>query len=184
MCFNCATGSHRAAGVLEQGYMSELWKTTSHLDLRKDTNQSQSPTNQSSESVLPVIIIKVNGVKCRALIDTGSGSSYISAKLVDILKAKPVATPFTQVEMLMSSKSVNVDIYEMDTESLDGKHQMKVKLLKVNKPELLPVENPQYADFLRGNAHLSGVEIAHKDAKSELPVHVIFGSGDNKMKTK
>ena len=76
------------------------------------------------------------------------------------------------------SKSVNVDIYEIDTESLDEKHQMKVKLLKVNKPELLAIKNPQYADLLQGNAHLSGVEIADKDTKSQLPVHVIFGSGD------
>ena len=71
----------------------------------------------------------------------------------------------------MSSKILNVYIYEIDTESLDGKHQMKVKLLKVNKPELLAVENPQYADPLQGNT-------LDKDTKSQLPVHVIFGSGD------
>ena len=30
--------------------------------------------------MFPVLVIKVNGVKCRALIDSGSGSFYISAK--------------------------------------------------------------------------------------------------------
>ena len=128
--------------------------------------------------MLPVIIIKVNGVKCKALIDIGSGSSCISAKLVNILKAKPVVTQTRQVEMLISSKSVTVDIYEMKTESLDGQHLMKVKPLKVNKPELHAVENPQYADLLRDCAHLSVVDIADKDTKSQLLVHVIFGSGD------
>ena len=34
----------------------------------------------------PVAIIKVNGVKCRALLDTGSGSSYVSESFIDLLK--------------------------------------------------------------------------------------------------
>ena len=34
----------------------------------------------------PVAIAKVNGVKCRALLDTASGSSYISESFVNLLK--------------------------------------------------------------------------------------------------
>lgn len=40
-------------------------------------------TNQLIESVLPVLM--VDGVTCRALIDTGSVISYILAKQVNIL---------------------------------------------------------------------------------------------------
>ena len=40
-------------------------------------------------------------------IDSRSGSSYISAKLVNILKAKPV-------EMLMYSKRVHIETYKLD----------------------------------------------------------------------
>jgi translation initiation factor 2B subunit (eIF-2B alpha/beta/delta family) len=61
--------------------------------------------------------------------------------------------------MLMSSKSVRMDIYELNTESVDGQYQMPVKFIKVNKPELLTVENPNYADLIRDIAHLSEVVI-------------------------
>ncbi len=48
----------------------------------------------------------------------------------------------------------------------------------MNKAELLSVENPHYADLVRGNARLSDVKVANSDTKSQLPVHVIFGSGE------
>lgn len=73
-------------------------------------------TDQSNESVLPVIVIKVNGVKCRALIaliDTGSGSSYISAKLAR--RSSESETYFdtnkASLNGYMSSKSVRMEIY-------------------------------------------------------------------------
>ena len=37
----------------------------------------------------PVVVFKVNGVKCRALLDNGATGSYISALLVDLLNVKP-----------------------------------------------------------------------------------------------
>ena len=128
--------------------------------------------------MFPVLVIKVNGVKCRALIDSGSDSSYISAKLVNILKVKPVANQTKQVEMLMSSKCVRMEIYQLNTESVDGNFEMPVKFIKVDKSELLTIENPHYAQLIRDNAHLSGVEITDNDKKSQLPVHVILGSGE------
>ena len=108
------------------------------------------------------------------MIDSGSGSSYISAKLVDMLKVKPEATQTRQVEMLMSSKTVRMDIYKLTA----VKYEMPVNFIKVNKAELLSVENPHYADLVRDNAHLSDVKVADSDTKSQLPVHVIFGSGE------
>ena len=181
LCFNCAIGTHRAAECSSKGSCQKCGKRhhTSICDASKVERKEQvMTTSQSSESVLPVIVIKVNGVKCRALIDTGSGSSYISAKLVEVVKAKPISTQTRQVEMLMSSKSVRMDIYELNAESVDGQYRMPVKFIKVNKPELLAVENPNYADLIRDNAHLSEVVITDKDTKSQLPVHVIFGSGE------
>ena len=33
--------------------------------------------------IYPVVVVKVEGVKCRALLDTGAGSSYASAALLN-----------------------------------------------------------------------------------------------------
>ena len=92
-------------------------------------------------------------------IDSGSGSSYISAKL---LKAKPV----------------RMETYKLDVESLDGKHEMKVIFIKVDKGELLSINNLHYTELIHDNLHLSKVIIADKDKKSQLPIHVILGKGE------
>ena len=38
-----------------------------------------------SAVIHPVAVVEVQGVKCRALLDTGAGSSYASAALLDRL---------------------------------------------------------------------------------------------------
>ena len=48
----------------------------------------------------PVVIIEVNGVKGRAILDTGSGSSYISESFIDLLKVNPVRKEYKTIETL------------------------------------------------------------------------------------
>ena len=43
-----------------------------------------------SNVIYPVAIIKVNVIKCRVLLDTGSGSSYASEAINDLLKINPI----------------------------------------------------------------------------------------------
>ena len=40
--------------------------------------------------IYPVVIVEVEGIKCRALLDTGAGSSYASAALLDRLHKRAV----------------------------------------------------------------------------------------------
>ena len=90
----------------------------------------------NNEGIMPVLTVKVDGIMCRALIDTGVGSSYASAKLLDLLKKKPSETKTKRVEMLMSSKVTKLEVYDTVVESLEGNYQMSVKMTKVNKAEL------------------------------------------------
>ena len=39
--------------------------------------------------VYPVVLVEVDGIRCRALLDTGAGSSYASAILINKLNRKP-----------------------------------------------------------------------------------------------
>ena len=43
------------------------------------------------DAALLVVVILVDGVKCRALLDTGAGSSYESAGLMNQSEKKPSA---------------------------------------------------------------------------------------------
>ena len=124
LCFNCAIASHRGAAECSSKSACQHGGRRHHSSIcdsqkRGEEKEKVLMTNHSSEGVFPVLVIKVNGVKCRALIDSGSGSSYISAKLVNILKVKPVSTQTKQVEMLMSSKRTRMEIYQLNIESVN-----------------------------------------------------------------
>ena len=136
--------------------------------------------SENNEGVLPVFAVKVDGIICRALIDTGAGSSYASAKLIDLLEKKPCETKMKRVDMLMSSQVTKLEIYMYNSliESIDGSFRMNVKLTKVNKGELLTVDNPKYQQLINNYSHLKGIEIKDRVTKQQLPVHVVLGSGE------
>ena len=49
--------------------------------------------------IYPVVVVKVQGVKCRALLDTGAGSSYASAALLNLPQVRPYQRQVRQIEM-------------------------------------------------------------------------------------
>ena len=55
-----------------------------------------------------------------------------------------------------------------------------MKPTKVNKSELLAIDNPNYRAIINKNPHLimRGVYIHDEDEKARLPVHVVLGSGE------
>ena len=54
--------------------------------------------------MFPVLVVEVNGIKCRVLIDSRAGSSYVSATLIDLLCVKPSAVQTKSIDMLISTK--------------------------------------------------------------------------------
>ena len=148
LCFNCATPNHRAAEYFSKKTCLHCHKRHhSSICDREQTDsgkQTLMTASENNEGIMPVLTVKVDGITCRALIDTGAGSSYASAKLLDLLKKKPSETKTRRVDMLISSKVTKLEVYDTVVESLDGNYQMPVKLMKVNKAELLSIENPKY----------------------------------------
>ena len=58
----------------------------------------------TGEGIFPVVVVKVNGVMCRALIDSGAGGSYASANLVTMIDEKPSETKLQRIDMLMDRR--------------------------------------------------------------------------------
>ena len=182
LCFNCATPNHRSAECFSKKTCFHCHKRHhSSICDREQTNsgnQTLMTAAENNEGIMPVLTVKVDGITCRALIDTGAGSSYASAKLLDILKKKPSETKTKRVDMLISSKVTKLEVFDTVVESLDGSYQMSVKLTKVNKAELLSIDNPKYGQLIKKYPHLQGVTIADRDTKEQLPIHVVLGSGE------
>ena len=167
LCFNCVTPNHRAAECFSKAtcqhckkrhHTSICDRNLTPKDGRKDKNTVMTASG-SNEGILPIIPIKVDGITCRALIDSGAGSSYASGKLIDLLKTKPCETKTRPVDMLISSQVTKLEMYDTLVESLDGDFSMSVKLTKVHKGELFAVDYPHYQQLIDSYSHLRGVKI-------------------------
>eukprot|EP00795_Rhopilema_esculentum_P015888 gene15888-7220_t len=171
--------------VLEKAKYEQKFQYERRLEELKST----SPPNEkeSTKVKLRKLIISksqgthldcVNGVKCRALLDTGAGSSCISDKLVNILGKRPVFKQNRQIDMMLSTVNRQIEIYNVEVQNLKGDIKLEIDVSKVDREVLLSVKNPRYQDVLKKYPHLQGVTMDDIDQKPELPVHVILGASE------
>lgn len=83
-----------------------------------------------------------------ALLDTGAGSSHVSAELIRLLNKRPSGTEYRRIDMMLSSTTQKVKIYDVTVTDLRGNLKMKTQVSKVDKSVLLCVPNPDYANIL------------------------------------
>ena len=126
----------------------------------------------------PVVIVSVGGIHCRALLDTGAGSSYVSAALLDYMGKQPVRREFKRIEMMMQASNREIEIYNVVISSLTGEFQLRTEVTKVDRETLLSLENPRYKELVERYDHLKEVTMNDLDEKKELPVHLILGTNE------
>ena len=182
LCFNCTYSGHQAARCGNK-YSCRNCGQRHHTSIC-DRDRIEPPQEvaltaaKRGDGIFPVVNVKVNGIECRALIDTGAGSSYVSAKLINLLKIKPIDVKVKQVDMLLETSVSRLETYKSCVESVYGDFKMDVNLIKVNKGELLTLDNPNYDSVIAKYPHLKGVELRDRDTKPRLPVHIILGAGE------
>ena len=86
LCFNCTRTQHRANDCKSK-LECQKCQRRHHTSICDQTEQFLG-TSSSSSVIHPVVIVQVGGYKCRALLDTGAGSSYISVALLDQIPKK------------------------------------------------------------------------------------------------
>ena len=190
LCFNCAKGKHRASQCKSRGCMKCKSKHHTSVCDKETTNGKGSAKKVNADEegegstlyatveksvTYPVVLVMVNGVKCRALVDTGAGSCYASSALIERLSIKPERQERRRIEMLMHTTSRKVEIYQLDIANLDGSFHLPIEVSKAEKDVLLKVSNPNYVKMVQKFKHLKGIKVEDNDPKSELPVHLILG---------
>ena len=183
LCFNCTGGRHRAAECHSKATCQKCKgkHLTSICD--KESNQVMLATGERTVTY-PVVVVKVDGVKCRALLDTGAGSSYISTTLATKINKKPIRKEYRRIDMMMCSTNQRIDIYEVTVASLKGDFSLAVNTSKVDKEVLLSLPNPRYSEMMRKYRYMEGVSMDDVDTKPELPIHMILGASEyTKIKT-
>ena len=68
--------------------------------------------------------------------------------------------------MLTGSTTLKMQVYELRIESLNNDFTFDVSMTKIQKDELLSLENPRYKEILKRYPHLNGVSIDDVDTKS------------------
>ena len=135
-------------------------------------------TTNTSLVTYPVLVIQVEGLKCRALIDTGAGSSYASSKLINKINKKPIRRETKRIETLMHSVVKKTEIYQFEIGDINQEFKIGIEINKLEKEVLLELPNPNYPEIQKSYNHLKDIIINDTDTKNDLPVHVILGTGD------
>ena len=71
-----------------------------------------------------------------------------------------------------------MEVYRIKIKSATGDFEMEADVTKVDKPQLMTVENPRYKSLLEKHPHLKGVIMDETDHKPRLPVHLILGNSE------
>ena len=105
---------------------------------QSQTLQCAKP-NQSSV-IYPVVVVEVEGIKCRALLDTGSGNSYVSL-LMNLTKKKPARQEIKTIEMMLHTTTKKIDVYNVQITDVNKTFQMSSEVSCVDRPVLLTLRS-------------------------------------------
>eukprot|EP00794_Sanderia_malayensis_P008645 gene8645-biopygen6924 len=178
LCFNCTGEKHRAQECRS--------KTTCQVCQRRhhtsicDKKQSETAMTATNEKAVvhPVVVVKVEGIKCRALLDTGASNTYVSSTIVELAKKKPIKREHKSVEMMLGTVNKTINIYEIEISDINRNFVIKSEVNGVERPNLLQLPNPNYGEVIKANKHLTGVNMDDTDRKETLPIHVILGANN------
>ena len=102
----------------------------------------------ASTVVHPVVVIRINGYKFRALLDSGASHSYTSSTAIKLVGARCKSVGVRQIAMLTGVIARKMQVHEVQIESL-SKDFLDVNLMKIEKNELLQLENPVTRTYLQ-----------------------------------
>ena len=196
LCFNCTGEQHRASQCTNRRscyhcsarHHSSICEKQNTIEKTQENTKlkNQQPMFMTREPsvVYPVVTIKISGENCRALLDTGAGSSYISAGMINNLGVKEYRTEGRQIEMMFTTQKKKVKIYSLGVCDINNNHVITAEITQVDRKELLSISNPKYEQIIRKYKHLNLIKMNDSDKREELPIHVILVASEyTRLKT-
>ena len=126
------------------------------------------------------MLAKVNGVQTRIMLDSGAGSSYITANLLTKLNIKPYQTERRVIEQMYGTVDKQVEIYKVHGESnVIEDFVMELECINAEKPVLTYLPKPKIPDLKQRNHRIRRLEFREETATADkLPIHIILGAAD------
>ena len=181
LCFNCTGSKHRAEDCKSKSTCQNCNARhhTSLCDKSKTCKPGMTANSVGNTSVIqPVVVVKIGGFKFRALLGSGASHSYASSTAIELIKVRPKSTGLRHIAMLTGITTRTMQVFDVVISSISGDFKLGVDITKVNKRELLVLENPCYEQIIEANPHLKGVQMDDDDTKKMLPIHMILGAND------
>ena len=117
-------------------------------------------TNIAGSSVIhPVVIVDVNGRKLHALLDSGASQSYVLSTLIDLIEARVVRSGTRRVATLLGI-TTKLKEYDLCLRAVKGDFALNMRVFRIDKRELLMLDNPRYAERIANHSHL--IELSWK----------------------
>ena len=117
LCFNCTGPKHRASDCRSDKTCANC-KAKHHTSICEKTSNVLLTTNDNHVTY-PLVIIDIEGIKCRALTDTGAGASYASSTLIDRINKKPIRKQYKRIETIMGSSTKSIPVYSVEIRDSD-----------------------------------------------------------------
>ena len=80
------------------------------------------------------------------LLDSGASHSYASSTFVNLTKAEPKASGVRQIATLVGVATRVMQEYKVLMQSVTDEFSLDVNVTKIDKRELLSLENPKYQE--------------------------------------
>ena len=160
LCFNCTGSKHRAEDCKSKSTCQNCNARhhTSLCDKSKTCKPGMTANSVGNTSVIqPVVVVKIGGFKFRALLGSGASHSYASSTAIELIKVRPKSTGLRHIAMLTGITTRTMQVFDVVISSISGDFKLGVDITKVNKRELLVLENPCYEQIIEANPHLKGV---------------------------
>ena len=134
-CFNCTGQKHKASECRSQTACRNC-KRRHHSSICESQSPLLVATGEGTVTY-PVVLVEVDGIRCRALLDTGAGSSYASATLLTRLNKQPVRKEYRRNEMMMQSSTKMIEVHKMKINSVEETFNLETEVTKVDRDVLL-----------------------------------------------
>lgn len=167
LCYNCLGEGHRAISCKSKRRCKNC-SSRHYTSICEKRNGNSTPTltTQDKEVIHPMMIVKVNGIKSRALLDTVAGSAYASETLVEKINIKRSRTEYRNIKMMICTTTRNIKIYQVEVSDVEGNYSIDLEVSKVDKSVLISLPNPNNQSLCMEYNHLKDITINNKDTKS------------------
>ena len=145
LCFNC-TDPKYCASDCHSNKTCVNCKGKQHTSVCEKSSNVLLTTNYNHVTY-PLVIIDIEGIKCRALIDTGARASYASSTLIDRINKKPIRKQYKRIETIMSSTTKSIPAYSVEIRDSDHEFKFQTEINKLEKSVLLKLPNPEYQNL-------------------------------------